>query len=46
MIEHFLRASNETWVYRKVEGLAAVLELPTIGCSLPLSEVYLSVFQA
>ena len=46
LIEHYLRSSNETWIYRKAEGLEAVLELPSIQSSLNLSEVYLSVFQA
>lgn len=46
IIEHYVRSSNETCIYRKVEGLEAVLELPTIQCSLKLEEVFLSVFQA
>ncbi|MBX3168247.1 MAG: Uma2 family endonuclease [Candidatus Eremiobacteraeota bacterium] len=46
LIEHYVRNNNETWTYRKLEGLEAVLQLPTIVCSLPLGEVYLSVFQA
>lgn len=46
LIEHYVRSSNETWIYRKAEGLEAVLELPSIQCSLNLQEVYFSVFQA
>jgi Uma2 family endonuclease len=44
--EHYVRSSNDTWIYQKVEGLAAILKLPTIECSLSLEDIYLSVFQA
>jgi len=46
LVEHYLRRADDTWIYQKVEGLGAVLELPSIQCSLKLEEVYLSVFQA
>lgn len=46
LIEHYVRSQNETWIYRKVEGPEAVLELPSIQCSLNLEDIYLSVFQA
>lgn len=46
LVEHYIRRSDDSWIYQKVEGLDASLELPSIECSLPLAEVYLSVFQA
>lgn len=46
LVEHYIRRSDDSWIYHKVEGLDASLELPSIECSLPLAEVYLSVFQA
>ena len=46
LVEHYTRRSDDSWIYHKVEGLGAVLELPSIECSLNLAEVYLSVFQA
>ena len=46
VLEHYVRSSNDTWIYQKEEGLEAVLKLPTIECSLKLEDVYLSVFQA
>jgi len=46
LVEHYTRRSDDSWIYHKVEGLEASVELPSIECSLKLEEVYLSVFQA
>lgn len=46
LIEHYVRRSDETWIYQKVEGLQALLQLPTVERSLTLEKIYLSVFQA
>lgn len=40
LVEHFSRQSAEAWLYTAVEGLDGWLELPSIGCRLPLVEVY------
>ena len=45
VLEHYLRRSDDTWIYHKLEGTASGLDLPSIQCSLKLEEVYLSVFE-
>lgn len=39
-VECHHRESNETWSSSEVTGLEAVLTLQSIGCQIPLSEVY------
>ena len=39
-IEHYTRQANGQWVLTDLQGLDAVLSLPSIGCELPLSEIY------
>jgi Uma2 family endonuclease len=39
-IEHFSRQKQGIWQFVVARGLNAVLELPTIGCSLRLADVY------
>ena len=39
-IEHFVRQPNGLWLYESVGGLEETVTLPTIGCELPLREVY------
>jgi Uma2 family endonuclease len=46
MVEQYTRRPDDTWIYQKVEGLKAVLQLPSIQGFLRLEEVYLSVFPA
>ncbi len=46
LVEHYLRAENESWTYHKVEGTTSTLALPSVQCTLELSDIYLSVFQA
>ncbi len=39
-IERFIRDSEVTWRFSDVSGLAATLELPSVGCVLALADVY------
>jgi Uma2 family endonuclease len=42
-VERFARQESGQWLLTEVNGLDAVLALPSIGCELPLSEVYRKV---
>jgi Uma2 family endonuclease len=42
-IEHFLRQDNGTWLLSDASGLEASIELPSIGCTLALADVYRKV---
>ena len=39
-IERFLRQPDGQWILGDAPGLEASLELPSIGCTLPLADVY------
>lgn len=39
-VERFVRQSDDAWLLTVLKGTAAILELPTLGCQLPLSEIY------
>ncbi len=39
-VEMYLRSENENWEYAEILGLDAVLNIPTLSVSLPLSEIY------
>jgi Uma2 family endonuclease len=39
-IEHYVRQSDDQWLLTDHVGLDAVLELPSIGCTLALADVY------
>jgi len=39
-IEHYLRQPSGEWLLSDAVGLEAVIELPSIGCTLTLAEVY------
>jgi Uma2 family endonuclease len=43
-IEHFLRQSADRWLLEEFSDLGQMLELPSIGCRLPLAEIYDRVF--
>jgi len=45
-IEHFLRQSADRWLLEEFSDLGLTLELSSIGCRLPLAEVYDRVFSA
>jgi len=40
LIEHYHRQEDGSWVWRALEGLQTILHLGTIGCTVPLAEVY------
>jgi Uma2 family endonuclease len=39
-IEHFQRQTDGSWRYSAVQGLETEIGIATIGCELPLAEVY------
>lgn len=39
-IERFVRGEGGAWVPTALEGPGAVLELPSVGCAVPLAELY------
>jgi Uma2 family endonuclease len=39
-IERYLRQPNDEWLFTEIIGLDMVLELPSIQCSLALTDVY------
>jgi Uma2 family endonuclease len=39
-IDHFARQDDGPWVLNDAHGLEATISLPSIGCALPLAEVY------
>jgi len=43
LIERFHRQADGGWLLIEAKGASAVLSLPVIGCTLPLSEVYRDV---
>ena len=42
-LEHYVRQSDHQWLLSEVRGLEGVLELPTLGCTLALAEIYAQV---
>ncbi len=42
-VERFVRQPDDSWLLTVFKGVEAVLELTTLGCSLPLAEVYADV---
>jgi Uma2 family endonuclease len=43
LVEHFHRQGDGTWTMRVSEGLEASLTLETMGCTVPLTDVYARV---
>jgi Uma2 family endonuclease len=39
-VEHFRRIEPGEWLLKVLEGDEAVLELPALGCAIPLREIY------
>jgi Uma2 family endonuclease len=39
-VEHYVRQANGQWLYSVVSGLSGVVEIASIGCRIPLSEIY------
>lgn len=42
-IEQYVRQPDDRWLLLEVHGLAGILSLPSLGCDLPLAEVYAKV---
>jgi Uma2 family endonuclease len=42
-VERFTRQADGAWLLNDFQGLEAVLEILSIGCVVPLSEIYLKV---
>ena len=40
LIDHYHRQEDGTWLLRALEGLQAHMHLGTIGCAVPLADVY------
>ncbi len=40
LVEHFARQPDESWLLRSCEGVEAILPVPSIGCELPLADIY------
>src|SRR5215510_13636992 len=40
LIDHYRRQEDGTWALRALEGLQAHMHLETIGCTVPLADVY------
>ena len=40
LIDHYHRQEDGTWALRALEGLEAHLHRETIGCRVPLADVY------
>lgn len=40
LVEHYHRQEDDTWVLHTMEGLQGHVHLETIGCTVPLADVY------
>lgn len=40
LVEHYVRQPDGSWSYSSASDLSEVIDMPSIGCRLPLSEVY------
>jgi Uma2 family endonuclease len=43
LVEHHVRQPQDQWLLSEQDSLDATLDLPSIGCELQLSEIYLKV---
>lgn len=39
-VEHFLRQDGHVWLYTEVSGLDSSVSLASVGCQIPLAEIY------
>jgi hypothetical protein len=42
-IDHFVRQADNRWLFASIAAMEAALCLPSLECSLPLSDVYRTV---
>ncbi|HEX8456168.1 MAG TPA: Uma2 family endonuclease [Pyrinomonadaceae bacterium] len=40
VVEHFLRQTDDRWLYTEAAGLDEAITLPTVNCRLALADVY------
>ena len=40
LVEHYTRQTDDQWVLTELRGPDAVLRLPSLGCELPLADIY------
>jgi Uma2 family endonuclease len=40
IVEHYIRQSNDTWLYTKAIGLEETIILPSIECEITLRDIY------
>jgi Uma2 family endonuclease len=45
-VEHYVRQTGDRWLLEELSDLGQTLELPSIGCRLPLGDIYERVFPA
>lgn len=43
-VEHFAAEADGTWRFSETRDPAAVIDLPAVGCSLPVGEIYEGLF--
>ncbi len=43
LVEHYVRQGSDQWLLTEQRGLEDTLVLPSIGCQIPLAEIYLKV---
>lgn len=39
-VEHYLRQAGRVWLYTAVSGLANTISLSSVGCQIPLAEIF------
>jgi Uma2 family endonuclease len=44
-VEHYVRQDDGSWRLTDTDGLDATITLPSVEAELPLSEIYLDVFE-
>jgi len=42
-VEQYVRQSDRTWMYNEYQNLDDVVKLESVGCELPLRELYVNV---
>ena len=40
LVEHFTRQPDESWLLKGYSGMDTILLIPSIGCELPLADIY------
>lgn len=43
VVQHYIKQSDGSWIYTKIEGLDKSIELTTINCRLELKDIYAKV---